>query len=81
MWPLFSVALVVGGLVGLLNAILTDNRHVWPRLTRSPPGIRLVVRPGLAGNVVLGAVAPSLCLWGLVIGSGQPLFVHTMTVG
>jgi hypothetical protein len=46
---------VAGGFGGLFNGIASHNRFLWPRRLVSYPPIRLV-RPGLAANILVGAV-------------------------
>ena len=70
---LFSLALIVGGMGGLLNATLTDNLRLWPSSARAASGVKRILRVGLAGNIALAAAAPAACVWALTgLGSFDP---------
>lgn len=82
------VVFAAGGLGGVVNALMTDNGFAIPRFEQAGNGAR-VLRPGFAGNVVIGAVA-ALVSWGLygplatyiVLGSEGALKTNTSaTIG
>jgi hypothetical protein len=56
-----------GAIGGALNALATDNVHLWPSQDAGAGGRRLV-RPGLAGNVMAGA-GLSACTFCLFAGN------------
>jgi hypothetical protein len=53
---------ILGGVGGLLNAFFTDNGFIFPRTERI--GDMTAVRPGVFGNIIVGAVA-AVVFWGL----------------
>ena len=53
---------VAGAIGGLVNAFMTDNGFALPRVEKSEAGT--IVRPGVFGNVGVGAVAAAIS-WGL----------------
>jgi len=59
--PVGIVALC-GAIGGIVNALVSDNGFVSP--SEETSGGVTIVRPGLAGNVILGAVAAFIS-WGL----------------
>jgi hypothetical protein len=66
-WALAWIA-GAGAIGGALNALATDNLHLWPSQDAGAGGRRLV-RPGLAGNVMSG-MGLSACTFCLLVGSG-----------
>lgn len=59
------VALVIGGAGGCLNAVLSDHACVLPSLVTLSPGGTRVVRIGIIGNVLVGAVAAACVILAL----------------
>lgn len=57
------VVFVAGGIGGLVNALLSDNRFWWPK-TVSSKGRKIVSRPGFIGNILISGVAACIS-WGL----------------
>lgn len=57
-WEILGVIAAAGGVGGVINALLSDNGFGIPK---SEAGI---LRPGVVGNVLLGAFA-ALVTWGL----------------
>jgi hypothetical protein len=71
-WESALLALLAGGLGGVVNALMSDNGFALPQNTPSAAG-GVVWRPGIVGNVVIGAVA-ALVSWGLYgSGAGMPI--------
>jgi hypothetical protein len=64
-WAL--VPAIVGGAGGALNAVMTDDLRVLPSYLKTLAfgTSTTILRPGLVGNVILGAVAAVLIVWGL----------------
>ena len=67
---LWLVALVVGGIGGALNAVLSDHARLLPSIVTLTPGGTRVVRVGIVGNIVTGAVV-TLCLFWAVQAAGS----------
>lgn len=61
-WGLMGVVFAAGALGGLINALMSDNGFGLPR-THDVNGVS-VWRPGVIGNVAVGAVA-AFVSWGL----------------
>ena len=61
-WNLLLVVCVAGGVGGIVNALLTDNGFILPR-TETANQVK-IIRPGVIGNIIIGAVAASIS-WGL----------------
>lgn len=59
-----ALALLPGGMGGLLNAAMTDNLRPLPSFVKSRGSSR-VLRIGLAGNIVIAAAASTFCVWAL----------------
>lgn len=87
MAPRYAILLIVGvGMVGgFINAFLTDQGFALPKLDRLPNGQR-ILRPGFAGNVVVGRVT-AVVLAGLYsplgtveIGASNAANLH-LTIG
>ena len=55
---LFIVALVAGAIGGVVNALISDNGFVIPKNENG------IVRPGVIGNVIVGAIG-AVVSWGL----------------
>lgn len=62
---LFGLALMLGGMGGLLNATLTDNLRLWPALAPAGSSGKRLVRVGLACNVALASLTSAGCVWAL----------------
>ncbi len=60
-----------GAAAGALNALATDNRHPWPSRVASGAGSGFF-RPGLALNVVVGAVVSAGTLWAFAGDAAPP---------
>jgi hypothetical protein len=57
------VFIALAGMIGgVVNALISDNGFVLPR--KEDVSGRLIVRPGVLGNVIVGGVAASIS-WGL----------------
>ncbi|HZM96605.1 MAG TPA: hypothetical protein VFB92_24455 [Vicinamibacterales bacterium] len=69
---LWLVALVVGGIGGALNAVLSDHARLLPSIVTLTPGGTRVVRVGIVGNIVTGAMV-ALCLFWAIQGAGSTL--------
>ena len=74
----FSLALPVGGVGGLLNALHTNNLRPWPAFATTTARKRRVTGVGLLGNVCVASLAASLCVWGLA-GLGSFIAVPSDT--
>jgi hypothetical protein len=62
-WIPVILAFVAGALGGVLNAIMTDNGFIVPKFATVQDNVQ-IWRPGVLGNVVVGAVA-ALVSWAL----------------
>lgn len=75
-WIAAFLAAFAGTLGGLVNAILTDNGFVMPKYADTADGGK-ILRPGLFGNVAVGAIA-ALISWALYgSGAGTPILSTT----
>lgn len=61
-WIPLGIVLLGGAVGGVINAIISDNGFVVPR--EETIDNVCIVRPGIAGNVLIGAVAAFIS-WGL----------------
>lgn len=61
-WISLVVILVSGAVGGVVNAIITDNGFIKPR--EEVVDKVCIIRPGVAGNVLLGSIAAFIS-WGL----------------
>lgn len=61
-WVPLGIVLLGGAVGGIINAIISDNGFVVPR--EETVDNVCIVRPGIAGNVLVGAVAAFIS-WGL----------------
>src|SRR5512136_389414 len=61
-WILLGIILLSGAVGGIINAIISDNGFVKPR--EETIDKVCIVRPGIAGNILLGATAAFIS-WGL----------------
>ena len=61
-WIPLGIVLLGGAVGGIINAIISDNGFVVPR--EETINNVCIVRPGIAGNVLVGAVAAFIS-WGL----------------
>jgi hypothetical protein len=61
---LLSIGFILlgGALGGIINAIMSDNGFIWPREEKIDNVS--IIRPGFAGNILLGSVA-AFVSWGL----------------
>jgi len=57
-WEILGIIAAVGAAGGVANALLSDNGFIWPK---EKDGI---LRPGVFGNMILGALA-AVVTWGL----------------
>lgn len=62
-WHAALIAGLAGGLGGAVNALMTDNGFIMPKTTTVDSG-GVIWRPGVVGNVVIGAIA-AVVSWGL----------------
>ncbi len=62
LWIPLGIVLLGGAVGGVINAIISDNGFVVPR--EETVDNVCIVRPGIAGNVLVGAVAAFIS-WGL----------------
>jgi len=63
-WLPALLALTAGALGGILNAVTTDNGFIVPQFAQVDGGGARIWRPGVIGNVVVGAIA-ALVSWAL----------------
>jgi hypothetical protein len=61
-WIPMGIILLCGALGGLINAIISDNGFVKPR--EETIDNVCIIRPGIAGNILLGTIAAFIS-WGL----------------
>jgi hypothetical protein len=66
------VTMAVGGMGGGLNAAFSDRARVWPSVVTLSPGCTRVLRIGVLGSLVIGAVAAVFMRW-LIYISGTTL--------
>lgn len=59
-WTILATIFLAGAIGGVINALMTDNGFVLPKFEK----INGILRPGLLGNVLIGAVA-AVISWGL----------------
>jgi hypothetical protein len=72
-WLPAVLALTAGSLGGVLNAITTDNGFIVPQFAKMDGTGASIWRPGVIGNVVVGAIA-ALVSWALYgPAAGLPL--------
>ena len=62
-WIPVILAFTAGALGGILNAVMTDNGFIQPQFVTAEDGSR-IWRPGILGNLIVGAVA-ALVSWAL----------------
>jgi hypothetical protein len=62
-WLPVILAFVAGAMGGILNALTTDNGFIFPKFASLPDGVR-IWRPGMLGNLAVGAIA-ALVSWAL----------------
>ena len=75
MLMMLGIILFFGGIGGVLNALMTDNGFILPKSEKNGSDMT-VLRPGILGNVLIGAVA-ALISWGLY----GPLSEHAILGG
>jgi hypothetical protein len=54
---------IAGAVGGVINALMSDNGFLLPRKEQTSNG-NVILRPGCAGNAVIGAIA-AIISWGL----------------
>jgi hypothetical protein len=69
---LWVLALVIGGIGGAVNAVLSDHARLLPSIVTLTPGGTRVVRVGIVGNILTGVVV-SLCLFWAIQAAGSTL--------
>jgi hypothetical protein len=89
MWIMFFIVLIAGAVGGAVNALMTDNGFLRPKMEKVDEKTS-IFRPGYLGNILIGAVA-SVVSWGLygplspyyIIGTEQALAANALpeTVG
>ena len=62
---LWLVALVIGGVGGALNAVLTDHARLLPSIVTLTPGGTRVVRIGIVGNILTGMIVTLWLFWAI----------------
>ncbi len=62
-WLPVIIAFVAGALGGLVNAVTTDNGFIFPKFASVPDGGN-IWRPGVLGNLIVGAIA-AVVSWAL----------------
>jgi hypothetical protein len=89
MWIMFFIVLIAGAVGGAVNALMTDNGFLVPKMEKVDEKTS-IFRPGYLGNILIGAVA-AVVSWGLygplspyyIIGTEQALAANALpeTVG
>ncbi len=89
MWIMFLIVLIAGAVGGAVNALMTDNGFLRPKMEKVDDKTS-IFRPGYLGNILIGAVA-AVVSWGLygplspyyIIGTEQALAANVLpeTVG
>jgi hypothetical protein len=89
MWIMFFIVLIAGAVGGAVNALMTDNGFLRPKMEKVDEKTS-IFRPGYLGNILIGAVA-AVVSWGLygplspyyIIGTEQALAANALpeTVG
>jgi hypothetical protein len=69
---LWFAAIVIGGVGGALNAVLSDHARLLPSVVTLTPGGTRVVRIGIVGNILTGTVV-TLCLFWAIQAAGSTL--------
>jgi len=69
---LWFVALLIGGIGGALNAVLSDHARLLPSIVTLTPGGTRVVRIGIVGNILTGMIV-TLCLFWTIQAAGSTL--------
>ena len=62
---LWFVALVIGGVGGALNAVLSDHARLLPSIVTLTPGGTRVVRIGIVGNILTGMIVTLWLFWAI----------------
>ncbi len=88
-WIMFFIVLIAGAVGGAVNALMTDNGFLVPKMEKVDEKTS-IFRPGYLGNILIGAVA-AVVSWGLygplspyyIIGTEQALAANALpeTVG
>jgi hypothetical protein len=84
MWVMVFFVFLAGALGGLINALMTDNGFLLPKVEKVE-NLTGIFRPGYLGNVLVGAVA-AVVSWGLygplspyyIVGSEQALAANAL---
>jgi len=66
---LWFVALLIGGIGGALNAVLSDHARLLPSIVTLTPGGTRVVRIGIVGNILTGMIVTLCLFWTIQAGS------------
>lgn len=61
-WLIIGIVFLAGGIGGVINALMTDNGFIVPKYEDASGN--KIWRPGVIGNVLIGAVA-AVISWGL----------------
>jgi O-antigen/teichoic acid export membrane protein len=61
-WQIIGLVFLAGAIGGVINALLTDNGFILPKYEDASGN--KIWRPGVVGNVLIGAVA-AVISWGL----------------
>ena len=61
---LWFVALVIGGVGGALNALLSDHARLLPSVVTLTPGGTRVIRIGIVGNILTGVCGDDVSVLG-----------------
>jgi hypothetical protein len=84
MWIMLFFVLVAGAVGGAVNALMTDNGFLRPKMEKVDDKTS-IFRPGYLGNILIGAVA-AVVSWGLygplspyyIIGTEQALAANAL---
>jgi hypothetical protein len=84
MWIMLFVVFLAGAVGGLINALMTDNGFLRPKMEKVDDKTG-IFRPGYLGNVLIGAVA-AVVSWGLygplspyyIVGTDQALAANAL---
>ena len=68
-----GVLLAAGAIGGAVNALISDNGFILPKPIQTPDG-NTILRAGVLGNMVIGAVAAAVA-WGLYGPSSGQLVI------
>ena len=84
MWIMLFFVLIAGAVGGAVNALMTDNGFLRPKMEKVDEKTS-IFRPGYLGNILIGAVA-AVVSWGLygplsphyIIGTEQALAANAL---